>query len=78
MLRDARNREMRLSKPVMFIKLLAFVAFAGFESTELRLTTDLETEMRPFHLKQQTVFKMKTFSLPLLIDLSVVLLLMEN
>lgn len=38
------------------------------ESAELAIN-GTETQARPFHLEIQTVFKMKTLSLPLLIDL---------
>lgn len=39
------------------------------ESAELALS-DIGTQARPFRLEIQTVFKMKTLSLPLLIDCS--------
>lgn len=39
------------------------------ESAELCLS-DIGTQARPFRLEIQTVFKMKTLSLPLLIDCS--------
>lgn len=60
------------SKPVIF----AFVKITGPElyriSSQLwalcLLKAFWRTETRPFHLEKQTLFKMKTFSLPLLID----------
>lgn len=63
--------EKRLSKPVVAKKklLVASETLPDLnESAELGLN-GTGTQARPFHLEIQTVFKMKTLSLPLLIDL---------